>query len=119
MRFAIPTGSCARVGEGIASYCPGEIVIALFAYPPHFSRIARSTTKASSWPPSPALCCPVYWWVTIDSDGDLAVSQPVMMRGGVTETYLRHMLGFWRATIARVEKSIEKHADAADRRTLN
>jgi hypothetical protein len=29
------------------------------------------------------------------------------------------MLGFWRATIARVEKSIEKHADAADRRTLN
>jgi hypothetical protein len=30
-----------------------------------------------------------------------------------------HMLGFWRATIARVEKSIEKHADAADRRTLN
>jgi hypothetical protein len=57
--------------------------------------------------------------VTIDSDGDLAVSQPVMVRGGVTETYLRHMLGFWRATMARVEKSIEKHADAADRRTLN
>ncbi|MDP9197866.1 MAG: YbjN domain-containing protein [Pseudomonadota bacterium] len=57
--------------------------------------------------------------VTIDSDGDLAVSQPVMVRGGVTETYLRHMLGFWRATIARVEKSIEKHADAADRRTFN
>ena len=45
--------------------------------------------------------------------------QPVMVRDGVTETYLRHMLGFWRATIARVEKSIEKHADAADRRTLN
>jgi hypothetical protein len=56
----------------------------------------------------------------LDDEGFvLAVSQPVMVRGGVTETYLRHMLGFWRATIARVEKSIEKHADAADRRTLN
>jgi hypothetical protein len=57
--------------------------------------------------------------VTIDSDGDLAVSQPVIVRGGVTETHLRNLLGFWRATMDRVDKAIEKHSDAADRRVLN
>jgi hypothetical protein len=57
--------------------------------------------------------------VTIDSDGDLAVSQPVIVRGGVTETHLRNLLGVWRATMDRVDKAIEKHSDAADRRVLN
>ena len=57
--------------------------------------------------------------VAIDDDGDLAVSQPVIVRGGVTETHLRHMLGFWRSAIARVEKAIEKHAEATDDRGLN
>lgn len=57
--------------------------------------------------------------VTIDPDGDLAVSQPVLMRGGVTETYLRHMLGIWLATMVRVKKAVEKHSEAADRRVLH
>ena len=57
--------------------------------------------------------------VSIDDDGDLAVSQPVIVRGGVTETHLRHLLGFWRSAIARVEKAIEKHSDAPDDRVLN
>ncbi len=57
--------------------------------------------------------------VFIDGDGDLCMRQNVFVAGGVTESYLRHMLGFWRTAMTSASEVIEKHTDAADKRVLN
>jgi hypothetical protein len=57
--------------------------------------------------------------VFIDGDGDLCVRQSVFVGGGVTESYLRHMLGFWWSAMSAASEAIEKHADVADERVLN